>query len=220
MFCRIWHSLTVSLLLSNCLALNAADPPKVDSFGDPLPEGVFLRLGTTRLATQSNAVWLPDGKTLVTAKDGMLLFWDVASGKLVRSLPVPVRHHFTLKLGISADGWRIAVGSPSGDICAWNLKSLEIASRMHSKVEGGPERTSTRSHFPRMAKRWRPMMSPRISFDFGTPPLASRSVMSISANVVSDVEVSHFLRTAVPLPLARRTACSSSRSMARANRAC
>jgi len=132
---RFWLPLTASLLLSNCLALNAADPPKIDSYGDPLPEGVLLRLGSTRLATQSNSVWLPDGKTLVTAKDGMLLFWNVADGKLIRSLQVPVRHIFRLQLGVSADGDRIALAGPRGELCVWNLKSLEIVARMPPKPD-------------------------------------------------------------------------------------
>jgi hypothetical protein len=43
--------------------------PKLDRYGDPLPAGAVLRLGTTRLQAQGGSAWMPDGKTLV-AKSG------------------------------------------------------------------------------------------------------------------------------------------------------
>ena len=115
--------------------LNGAEPPKLDSYGDPLPEGALLRLGTTRLAAQSNCVWLPDGKTLVTAKDSKLLFWDVTDGKLIRGLPIPILSDLKIMLAVSSDGNRIAAAAPHGGVCVWNVETLQIAAAPQLKRE-------------------------------------------------------------------------------------
>src|SRR5438874_5342046 len=46
------------------------DPPCLDAYGDPLPDGALLRIGTTRLRPGSPVkamAFTPDGKKLVTA---------------------------------------------------------------------------------------------------------------------------------------------------------
>jgi WD40 repeat protein len=93
----------------------AADPPapapRLDAYGDPLPDGAIARLGTARFAHGrgvGHAVWSADGKVLVTspaASDDGIAFWDVATGKALRRVnPGPGRPGFAL----SSDGKRLA----------------------------------------------------------------------------------------------------------------
>jgi RNA polymerase sigma factor (sigma-70 family) len=64
----------------------------VDGFGDPLPEGAVARMGSLRLRHPGlhDFAFLPDCKTVVSAgKDGLLRFWDIASGRQVREARLP-----------------------------------------------------------------------------------------------------------------------------------
>jgi WD40 repeat protein len=70
--------------------------PRTDSFGEPLPEGAVARLGTTRLRHEvgqhiSWAVFLPDGKSILSAAWEATHLWDVATGK---ELPSWVPHYY------------------------------------------------------------------------------------------------------------------------------
>jgi WD40 repeat protein len=66
----------------------AAEPPRTDDHGDPLPPGAVARLGTVRLrhivrdgSGAACVVFTPDGKTLISGGDVGLCAWDVATGK-------------------------------------------------------------------------------------------------------------------------------------------
>jgi RNA polymerase sigma factor (sigma-70 family) len=68
-----------------------AERPRLgtDRYGDPLPAGAVARLGSLRLRGSGPLAFTPDGKSLLsTGGDGStaLHFWDVATGRLVRSL--------------------------------------------------------------------------------------------------------------------------------------
>lgn len=59
---------------------------------EPLPDGAVLRLGTNRLrhAGLQTFALLPDGKTIVSAgSDGLLRYWDVATGDETRTVALP-----------------------------------------------------------------------------------------------------------------------------------
>ena len=65
-----------ALLLST--AAIAAENPKMDRYGDPLPPGAISRMGTCRLHAPeaiTDAAFSRDGKTLVTAGH-CVCFWD------------------------------------------------------------------------------------------------------------------------------------------------
>jgi WD40 repeat protein len=67
--------------------------PRLDRYGDPLPDHAVARLGTVRLrhSAQVNSIeFSPDGKLLASAgDDACAILWDVATGKAVRRLPHP-----------------------------------------------------------------------------------------------------------------------------------
>jgi WD40 repeat protein len=82
---RLHFSLAAALLISQLLA---AQEPKLDRYGDPLPSGAIARLGTQRLR---HSDWIAcmafqkGGKVLVTlGNDGVLSHWDVAGGRELR----------------------------------------------------------------------------------------------------------------------------------------
>jgi WD40 repeat protein len=69
-----------------------AKPPRTDSFGDPLPEGVFYRLGTVRLRHQNThaLIFYTDGSKLLSQGwTPDFRVWDVATGRLLQQFPAP-----------------------------------------------------------------------------------------------------------------------------------
>jgi WD40 repeat protein len=88
-----------------------------DRYGDALPPGAVARLGTVRYRFGGiGTTFLPDGKTVVTAKNGGTIeFWDARTGRLLRAISTgrfSVGQHLTLSRG----GKRVAVtGSLPGD---------------------------------------------------------------------------------------------------------
>jgi WD40 repeat protein len=74
-------------------ATPAADPPRVDAFGDPLPQGPRVRLGTTRFRnvwSESPAALSPDARTLALmgGRDELVLM-DAATGTVSRRVKLP-----------------------------------------------------------------------------------------------------------------------------------
>ena len=117
------------LLLAALLALTWADSApahaprpdvrRVDLYGDPLPAGTLVRMGTVRLhhANQILALaFLPDGKTLVTgSEDRTVRLWDATTGQELRRLDDfrgPVEG-----LAVTAEGNLLAVACGDGDTC-------------------------------------------------------------------------------------------------------
>jgi WD40 repeat protein len=112
------------VLLTACLVLtltgldHGQQPPAegkhsvpTDRYGDPLPEGAVVRLGTVRLrhGRGSTLAFGEDGKSLITfAGDRTLRIWDAASGRLLREQTIP-----------DGDQARNAVLSPDGRLLAF-----------------------------------------------------------------------------------------------------
>src|SRR6516164_8644363 len=71
-------------------ALNGGEParPRLDAYGDPLPDGALARVGTLRLRHAGSAInvaFAPDGKSLASSgNDGLIRLWGVATGKEIR----------------------------------------------------------------------------------------------------------------------------------------
>ncbi|MGH7173034.1 MAG: WD40 repeat domain-containing protein [Gemmataceae bacterium] len=92
-------------------------PARCDALGDPLPEGAFARLGSTRFR-HSDKVWClafsPDGKTVASGGlDEVVRFWDVKTG---RQLRLSSRYSGAVAgLAYSPDGATLALRDWSGD---------------------------------------------------------------------------------------------------------
>jgi WD40 repeat protein len=80
-----------SLILLCLCSVSLAAEPKRDRFGDPLPEGAIARLGSLDLRNEVpilTAAFTADGKTFVTGDWVSIAFWDLATGKCVRRVPL------------------------------------------------------------------------------------------------------------------------------------
>jgi WD40 repeat protein len=127
------RSLLLSLLaiaLASATNLPAQQParpaaPRLDNYGDPLPPGAVLRLGTTRLQTCGGFGWMPDGKSLVTLKDGTVYFWDMADGHCHQTLLVPVVND-RAEFALSRDGKRLAATDGKGGVAIWDLENTKL----------------------------------------------------------------------------------------------
>src|SRR5262249_1495778 len=63
---------------------------RLDTFGDPLPDGAVARLGTVRFNHGDglrNLLCTPDGKTVVSVGNGVARVWDAARGAETRQFP-------------------------------------------------------------------------------------------------------------------------------------
>ncbi len=71
-----------------------SEPPRVDRYGDPLPPGAAMRLGTVRFRQgrdMNHIVYSPDGQLVVT--DGAqrrLQVWDARDGKKLRQIDLGI----------------------------------------------------------------------------------------------------------------------------------
>jgi len=123
------------IALVGCLLLTPpASAQKLDNFGDPLPPGAVLRLGTTRLQSsgagrKGGFAWTPDGKTLVTMKHGTVNFWDMSDGHCRETLLVPVDASCSSGLALSRDGRRLVCTDRLGAIASWDLEKSVLNSR-------------------------------------------------------------------------------------------
>ncbi|HEY7326380.1 MAG TPA: WD40 repeat domain-containing protein [Gemmataceae bacterium] len=91
--------------------------PQLDRFGDPLPEGAIVRLGNLDLRNDIpilTAAFTADGKTFVTGDAVSIAFWDLATGKCVRRVPLKNAGPVQLRR-LSNDG-KILMLSDSHDI--------------------------------------------------------------------------------------------------------
>src|SRR5437867_851923 len=69
-------------------------PPRTDRYGDPLPPGAAMRLGTVRYRHEhsiDHLAYSPDGRSVVTS-DGRrhLQVWDTRDGRKLRQLDAGV----------------------------------------------------------------------------------------------------------------------------------
>jgi WD40 repeat protein len=108
----------VALLATGVLRAEEPVKPRLDRYGDPLPPGALMRLGSVRLRPDTPALaaaFAPDGKTLFSIGNGAVLYaWDPATGKLLRRLPLPGNGGRCF--APSADGKSLVLGGQDGTI--------------------------------------------------------------------------------------------------------
>src|SRR5205823_6635238 len=101
------------------------DAPRGELQGEPLPPGVFARLGTNhfRYGLHIGPLALsPDGKLLVTAgshSSGPLVLWDARTGRSLRHLHAGDR--YMAAVAFSPDGRVVSAGSYKGIVYAWDV---------------------------------------------------------------------------------------------------
>ncbi len=94
--------------------------PRTDLRGDPLPPGALVRLGSTRLrhpGTATSVVYVGD-LLASSGRDGAIMFWDAATGKLARQFRGAEGPVFGL--AFAADRNLLAAEGPSGDVYVWD----------------------------------------------------------------------------------------------------
>jgi WD40 repeat protein len=105
------------------------EQPRLDVYGDPLPDGALARLGTARLRHADGFLlhFTADGKTLISAgQDQTVRFWDLESGKLQRLQRLP---QSLLLMALSADG-KTAVLRGEENLHLWNIAAAKETSRI------------------------------------------------------------------------------------------
>src|SRR5262249_53778901 len=116
---------------------------RTDLFGDPLPDGALARMGTTRLRQGENVnqvLFTPDGKTVVSGgMDNTVRLWDVATGKLVRSLKHPVRE--VRPLSFARDGKTLAT-SARNQLWLWDVGTGAQLRELNLQLERDQQVTS------------------------------------------------------------------------------
>jgi RNA polymerase sigma factor (sigma-70 family) len=106
-----------------------AERPGTDLYGDPLPAGAVVRLGTVRFRHAEGVTgfaFVPGGKALIAGShDGTLRLWEVPTGKEIRRF---LGHKGAVhRLALSADGRLLASwgrtdwGEPPGRIRLWDV---------------------------------------------------------------------------------------------------
>jgi WD40 repeat protein len=138
----------------------AADPPRTDLVGDPLPPGGVARIGSVRyrLAHSYHQVFLsPDGSTVIGNRDGQVVqLWDAATGKPVGDFQDPDLYEWSADL--SPDGKLLALfgldnrGKPAPDT---TLRVYDLATRnpVWTSVIEEPNQNSRMVHFTPDGKR-------------------------------------------------------------------
>lgn len=82
-----------ALVLLVCLtgSARAADPPKKDAYGDPLPEGALLRLGTTRARDLTLSCGVrPDGTVVTVNERWQVRVWGPTAERPGTTITLPV----------------------------------------------------------------------------------------------------------------------------------
>jgi RNA polymerase sigma factor (sigma-70 family) len=127
----------------------AADGPKKDLHGDPLPAGAVARMGQNRWLhglSANFAAILPDGKTAVTVNtDGTIRLWEYPAGKEIRRIEPPGPVHTLggsgpsfVSAALTRDGKTLARSVAGGEIVLHDLVSgKELPQRLQIPSEKG-----------------------------------------------------------------------------------
>ncbi len=107
----------------------AAKQPRVDRFGDPLPDGALARLGTMRFrhGRGTTLAFAPDGKSILSCgADRTLRTWELATGRLLREQRVPSKPTISAFV-LSPDGRLLAYqDATEGSFCLWDIAGNQL----------------------------------------------------------------------------------------------
>jgi WD40 repeat protein len=107
-----------------------AGKPRLDHFGDPLPEHALARLGTMRLRQGyylKAVAFAPDGKSLIAADtDGGIRLWDSATGQLLHAFRAHPGGYMLTTIALSPDGRLLAAYGWRGVITLFELPTGKV----------------------------------------------------------------------------------------------
>jgi len=143
---QVKTAILLSLALIGCGTVFAAErKPRLDSYGDPLPDGAVARFGSTRLRHLGPVralAWSPDGKLLASSGygDHTICLWDSATGRLVRSFKYAASCLvFTLngKALIGGAGGMVYVWEAATGKELWRVDALSVEDRQRANQPAG-----------------------------------------------------------------------------------
>ena len=113
---------------------------QLDRYGDLLPEGALLRLGTVRLR-HGNAptciAFSPDGRLIASAAfngDLGICLWESRTGKLIRQMHDPDSNlGWTEAIAFSPDGRQLAAGRADGAVLLMEVKTGRLLFKTKNK---------------------------------------------------------------------------------------
>lgn len=130
------RSLPIALMLLALTAsqVRAESPPRLDLYGDPLPDGALARMGTERMRHPYalRVVFAADNATLISVgQDQTVRFWDMTSGKLQRlqRVPHPIR-------ALSPDGRTLVLQSEK-HLHLWDIAAAKEVQRIEAGKPAG-----------------------------------------------------------------------------------
>ena len=95
--------------------------PRVDRFGDPLPQGALFRIGTNRLYLDGTICAMaasPDGKRIAALSRDFAVVWELPGGREIVRIPAHSDAPWTLTF--SPDGSKLAVNE-HGELSVFDL---------------------------------------------------------------------------------------------------
>jgi WD40 repeat protein len=118
---------TVSAHSAAPTELGEKGPTRTDRYGDPLPRGAVMRLGTLRFCQPNPCIlaFSPDGKFLASGgADNRIRLWDPDTGKELRT---PVGHTgYMNRIALSADCKWLASSSQDNVLFLWEVGTGKI----------------------------------------------------------------------------------------------
>lgn len=136
------YGLGAALLAGLSLALAAGQAnasPRLDHYGDPLPEGVLARMGTARLRHPQaiDLVFAADGNTLISVgQDGTVRFWDLETGMSKRLQRLPSGQ---TARALAPDGKTLALTSEE-HLHLWDIAAARERQRIAIEKQAGAKR--------------------------------------------------------------------------------
>jgi WD40 repeat protein len=122
-----------------------------DAYGDPLPEGALVRLGTIRFnhgAGLQHVLFTPDGKTIISEGRRRMRLWDAATGAEIARTPEPEPLFGDTTLALPDGKVLVSLNEESaGDMVRW----WDIVQRREVRTLRLPGRRSVWSAFHRNA---------------------------------------------------------------------
>jgi WD40 repeat protein len=114
--------------------------PRVDRYGDPLPDGAIARIGTNRMVLYGNAAaFSPDGKLVAFGgENGQFRVWETSTGKPVLEHRLdPKRFCPVTELAFSPDSQRLAVSGYWHDsVLLWDVPSDRLLQTIPNTTPG------------------------------------------------------------------------------------